>query len=314
MPCGNAYTQLFAALQRGKVLECFTVLDGHSVLSIDGTGYFSSKKVHCERCCQTQHRDGSVTYRHQMLGAVLVHPVQRAVFALAPEMIRRQDGASKNDCERNAAKRLVADFRRQHPHLRTIVVQDGLFSTAPHIALLKELDLRFIITAKPGDHNVLFAHVEGSDAVEHRQVVDTDARRFHDFRWCNDVPLNASHGECRVNFLACRQTDTRRGKVTVFTWVTDIDITADNVTELMNVGRSRWRIENELFTTLQRHGYQFEHNFGHGRQHLSALFATLAMLAFLIDQIQARCCALFRAMHRRYASNRALWNRLGNSG
>ena len=93
----------------------------------------------------------------------------------------------------------------------------------------------------------------------------------------------------------------------MFTWVTDITITADTVTELMQVGRSRWRIENEVYNALKTHGRLFEHNYGHNRQHLSDMFA---MLAFLIDQIQARCCALFRAMHQRLGSNRALWERL----
>ena len=74
---------------------------------MDGTGYFSSSKVHCDHCCRKRHRDGRITYYHQLLGAVLVHPRQREVFPLAPEPILKGDGARKNDCERNAAKRLL---------------------------------------------------------------------------------------------------------------------------------------------------------------------------------------------------------------
>ena len=61
-------------------------------------------------------RNGTITYYHQMLGAVLVHPDRSEVFPLAPEPILKQDGARKNDCERNAAKRLLTDLRREHPH------------------------------------------------------------------------------------------------------------------------------------------------------------------------------------------------------
>ena len=68
-----------------------------------------------------------------MLGAVLVHPDKREVFALAPEPIVKGDGAKKNDCERNAAKRLLSDVRREHPHLKRVVVEDGLASNGPHI-------------------------------------------------------------------------------------------------------------------------------------------------------------------------------------
>ena len=52
----------------------FEVLDGHYLLSMDGAGYFSSQKVHCQQCCEKHHRNGQITYYHQLLGAVLVHP------------------------------------------------------------------------------------------------------------------------------------------------------------------------------------------------------------------------------------------------
>ena len=81
-------------------------MDGHDLLSLDGTGYFSSKKVHCAQCGEKHHRNGTTTYYHQMPGAVLVHPDFKEVVALAPEPILKQDCVKKNDCERNAAKRL----------------------------------------------------------------------------------------------------------------------------------------------------------------------------------------------------------------
>ncbi len=86
------YRRLFAALQRGKGLEGFACLDGHYLLSVDGTGHHSSKKVRCANCCEKRHRDGTTTYYHMMLGAVLVHPDEREVFPLAPEPIAKSDG------------------------------------------------------------------------------------------------------------------------------------------------------------------------------------------------------------------------------
>ena len=148
----RAFKRVFAELQRGQGLKDFTHL-GHHLRSVDGTGYFSSSSVHCGNCCEQHHRDGRTTYYHQMLGAVLVHPRHREVFPLAPEPIVKADGASKNDCERDAAKRLLKDVRREHPpHPRLIVVEDALASNGPHIELLKALDLRFVLGAKHGDH------------------------------------------------------------------------------------------------------------------------------------------------------------------
>ena len=162
--------------------------------SIDGTGYFSSKNVHY--CCEKHHRDGTTTYYHQMLGAVLVHPERKEVFPLAPEPILKKDGARKNDCERNAAKRLLADIRREHPHLKLIVLEDGLASNAPH--LLKKLNMHFILGAKPGDHKFLFEY--GSPSVECWEFTDEDDMR-HEFRYLNGVPLNDTHFDLEVSFL-----------------------------------------------------------------------------------------------------------------
>ena len=56
-------------------------------------------------------------------------------------------------------------------------------------------------------------------------------------------------------------------------------VTAENVVALVAAGRSRWKIENENNNTLKTKGYHFEHNYGHGKQHLSAVLASLILLA-----------------------------------
>ena len=82
----------------------------------------------------------------------------------------------------------------------------------------------------------------------------------------------------------------------------------------MRCGRRRWAIENETFQTLKaRDAYRFEHNFGHGKNHLSDVFATLAMLAFLIDQVQRHCCPLFGRAHKHQKRILYLWNWSGLS-
>ena len=118
-------------LQRGKCLEEFEFLEGYYLLSLDGTGEFSSSKVCCQQCCKKEHKDGSVTYYHQMLGACIVHPEKSNVIPLCPETIQNGDGSEKNDCERNAAKRFIENFKREHPHLKVIIIADGIASNAP---------------------------------------------------------------------------------------------------------------------------------------------------------------------------------------
>ena len=188
---------VFRQLQRGKALEPMMFLDGHYLLALDGTEYFSSKTIHCASCLQRTHRNGSVTYAHQMLGAALIHPDQRAVIPLMPEPIVNRDGTDKNDCERNAAKRFVAKLRQDHPHLKFIMTEDSLSSNAPHLATLHDHDLRYILGVKEGDHAYVFQQVkvaEQAGRVTSYERHDRTAGLVHRFRFINDMPaIPADH-------------------------------------------------------------------------------------------------------------------------
>lgn len=106
------YRRLFAQCQRSKHLELFKYYENRYLMPLDGTGYFNSDDVHCDNCCQRHHKDGRITYYHQMLSATIVHPDHKVVIPFAPEPIMKTDGANKNDCERNAAMRFLDDLKR----------------------------------------------------------------------------------------------------------------------------------------------------------------------------------------------------------
>ena len=302
---------VFRKVQQSGGLKPFRLLGGCYLLSIDGTEYFSSRKVHCSCCMERKHRNSDdVTYYHQMLGAVLVHPDQKQVLPLAQEPIVKQDGDNKNDCERNASKRLLTKIREEHPNLEFCVVEDGLASNAPHIRLLKRLRMHFLLGAKPADHEHLFAEV--IKAYEDRMTSisweDTKRGVTCEIGFTDNLPLNKTNADVRVNFLRYSEYDVDGQRIRAFSWVTDMEITKENAAELVRGGRARWKIENETFNTLKNQGYQFEHNFGHGVENLSVVFAMLMMLTFLIDQTQERGCPLFQAISKKFTSRRAVWD------
>jgi DDE family transposase len=306
------FQDVFRCLQRGKALESFVYLEGHYLLSLDGTTYFSSSKIHCSSCLEKHHRGGGVTYSHQLLGATLVHPDRKEVIALAPEPIINQDGHTKNDCERNATRRWLQHFRHDHPHLPVIVVEDGLSANAPHLRDLRAAGVHYIIGVKPGDHAFLFQHLRDADAAGRTQtltLVDPPTGVLHHFRWHHGVPLNESNPEELVNVLEYWEIH-RDGTIQYFSWITDWPLRPDNVYAVMRGGRSRWKIENETFNTLKNQGYHLEHNYGHGEQNLSVVLALLMMLAFLVDQTQQLCCPLFQAAWHKLGTKRHLWEEL----
>jgi hypothetical protein len=296
------------------VLERFAYLDGYYLVSLDGTGYFSSTKIHCASCLEKHHRNGTVTYSHQLLGATLVHPDLKEVIPLAPEPIIQQDGHTKNDCERNATRRWLKKFREEHPHLRAIVVEDALSANAPHLNDLAEARVRYIIGVKPGDHTFLFEHLRGRDEAGQMQVltlVDPVTNILHHFRFCNGTPLNESNSNVLVNVLEYWEVHPDRA-VQHFSWITDFTLNADNVGAIMRGGRARWKIENETFNTLKNQGYNLEHNYGHGEQNLSVVLALLMMLAFLVDQVQQLCCPRFQAAWHKLKTKCHLWEEIRN--
>ncbi len=306
---------VFAAVQRGKVLESYVYLEGSYLLALDGTGHFFSSSLHCPGCLHKTHADGTVTYYHQVLGVALVHPDKAEVIALAPEPISNQDGQEKNDCERNAARRFLERFRREHPHLRVIVIEDALSANAPHVRDLVAQRAHFLLGVKEGDHAALFAEVErrvdAADRVEDVEIRSSTPGVRHLFTIIPDLPLNGSSADVRVSWVRYLEVNEASDEVgQLFTWVTDLAVTRGNVWQVMRAGRARWKIENETFNTLKNQGYHFEHNYGHGQQHLATVLALVMMLAFLVDQVQQLCDPLFRGAWQKLGSKRLLWERM----
>ena len=316
-----AFKKVFSALQRGNGLRGMESIDGHCLISIDGTEFFSSRSVSCVNCCVRNRRDGGEEHFHQMVCASLVGTETGASFPLVmPEMVLRADGSSKNDCEQNALMRLLPELRREHPHLRMAVLLDGLHSKAPQVRKLRELGMNFIIGAKGKDHVVLHGQLE-TDGESH-EIRDPDGT-VHSFRWRNGAELNDSNRDILVNVLSysqftpehsVRKAGGRRrivkAKTIPFSWITDFEIDRATLVPLMRAGRARWRVENEVFNTLKNQGFDLSHSFGHGHRNLCSVLAILMMLAFLIDQVQERCCRVFQAAKAEAVSRTTLWRRM----
>jgi hypothetical protein len=303
----KSFSKIFAAVQRGKVLEQYKFLGNSYLVSVDGSGFFSSEKVFCENCCVKNHKNGSKSYYHQMYCGAIVHPNMSEVIPFAPEAIMKHDGIEKNDCEFNAVKRFVNYFAKEHPFLKIIITGDGLLSKSTTINLFKSHRMSFILGAKPKDHKYLFEFVEPICETETHETKD---KKLQKFRYYNAVPLNESNSDLLVNFLELTETDLRTGKSITFSWVTDIHLTKKSIHLVAQGGRARWKIENETFNTLKNQGYHFEHNFGHGNQNLSTIFGMLMMLAFLIDQVQAICDPLFQQALKKRGRKKYLWENI----
>ena len=308
-PLRTLFAKLFHKLSEAGVIKQYEYWKGQLVISIDGVEHFCSTNVHCNHCTIRAHRNGETSYHHAGLAAVLVHPDQEEVFTLDFEPILNADGSKKNDCERNAAKRLCQDLHERYPDLKPLLVEDALYANAPHIRQITGYGWLFVLNVKPDSHESLERQIAGRKASgQVKELPITDPQRIkHYFAWTNDLCLCESAIDVSVNYLLYEQTD-KKGKVTRWTWITNIPLNARSVEAVMRAGRARWKIENETFNTLKNQGYNFEHNYGHGKQNLATILALMMFLAFTVDQMIQRCWRLFRQVRGGLRTKAKLWD------
>ncbi|RMD55142.1 MAG: hypothetical protein D6828_04585 [Nitrospirae bacterium] len=295
-------------LQRGKQLRQYEIFPGLYLCSIDGTQYFSSKSVHCPNCLTT-NKKGEITYSHKVLQGAIMHPKMKQVIPLMAEEISNKDGTEKQDCELKAAKRLITKIKKDHPRLGLIINGDDLFSREPFITEVLAKGMQYIFVAKPKSHQFMKEWIEAYDELPSMSLRDKKGR-IHLYEWVNDIPLKGDENSIRVNFFRYKILSSD-GKVNYSnSWITDLEITQNNIVTLVKAARCRWKIENECFNTLKNQGYHIEHNYGHGSKNLCFNFYLLTLLAFYFHQILELTDRLYQACREKFGSKRHLWENL----
>jgi hypothetical protein len=295
-----------AELRSKGILKKRQVLGGYTAISCDATGHYCSSKQQCPHCLVKNYKKGGQQFYHQLLSAVMTHPSEKTVFPVANEAIIKQDGSTKNDCERNASKRLIPKIRTMLPDDKLLLIYDALYANGPHLKLLIENKMSFISGIKDGYVMIQKETLAQQDKLQ--------VKTWHQLgktcilRYVNHLILNGQHRDLKVNYFEYKETDNTTGETLFFSsWITDILITPDNCKELVAVARCRWKIENETFNTLKNQGYHLEHNYGHGKHFLATNFALLTMLAFLVDQIAQQFDKAFQKAWNKLGSKKLLW-------
>lgn len=301
---------LFEQARKDKQLEQYRIpliSGGVFYIAADGGQYHSSKKVHCE-CCLRKVRGSVTTYQHQVLQGAIMHPDCKQVIPMMPEPILNTDGNQKQDCEHKAMIRFLTKLREDHPRLPILIGGDGLFSDGTIIKHVLSLDMHYLFTCKPGDHKFLIEWLEAFDTWPWLEHTDKKGD-VHRYRWRNEVPLSGQSNAPDVNYLEYEHI--RADKVIYRnSWITDIEINQSNIWQFVQTGRCRWKIENECFNTLKNQGYEINHNFGHGKKHLSHNMYLSTLLAFFLHQIMELCDDAYQQSRIKFGSKRNLWERL----
>src|SRR3954453_12121022 len=249
-----AFDPLFIkAIETPEVLPPFQRLGGRILIALDGTEYHCSRKIHCSRCSTRKRSDGGTEYFHAFLGASIVAPGHQQVLPLPPEFIAPQDGAEKQDCERNAGKRWLTRHGAALKHLRPVFLGDDLFACQSMATAIQDAGGNFILTCKPSSHQTITEYLYGSSLEEHRATAVTPGkgRSTTIYRWLSGVPLRATTDAMMVNWVSIEILNSK-GKRTYFnSFVTDLEITAASVADIMAQGGDRTRANLPVLRTSQ---------------------------------------------------------------
>ena len=302
------FDHVLGELKEAGELDSFRSIGGDLLLTLDGLEYYRSERIHCSHCHVTHHTNGTVSYAHKLVAPAVVKPGRNDAVALAPEFIRAADGDTKAEGELTAAKRWLKREGERLSPLSITVMGDGLYACQPFLEQVLGCEMNFLCVCKPKSHKYLYESLESlrntGDVHQRCETAWTGTEhRTTTYEWIEDLPLRDGDDALHVGWVGVTITGKNGRYIYHSDFITNHVLTAETVAEIVAAGRARWKIENSDINTLKTKGYHLEHNFGHGKEHLSETLATLNILAFVLhtvlDLIDRRYQLLRRTRGRR---------------
>lgn len=257
--------KMVTSLIRGKQFNRGRLLGKYWRVILDGTGLFYFKEKHCENCLCTIRKtdDGKTTklYYHKVLEAKIVLS-DAVIISLGTEFIENEkEDVNKQDCEINAAKRLLRKIKKEYPRLPICIQGDALYATEPFMELCREkCHWEYIFTQKDTRQKKLDESFEwiksGEDSTRQTGLCKEKGKAFY----ANHVEEGIKKQLMNV-FEYEYETKDKKGNCQSirFQWVTSLELRKRNLEEMIHAGRGRWKIENEGFNNQKNGLYRIEH-------------------------------------------------------
>jgi len=309
------FDAVFDGLVEANLLDTLRGSLGHLLIAFDGVEHHNSNKITCPQCKVKQQKNGTINYSHSMVTAVLVKPGCPHVIDLPPEFVVPQDGHDKQDSESAAAKRWLNQHAKQYQPYQVTLLGDDLYSRQPFCEAVLNQRLHFIFTCKPESHKTLYEYVDDFKITKKINVLETKRwtgmrHEFDQYHYINQVPLRDGEDALQVNWCELITTDVSVKLLYHNAFITNHMIHHDNVAAIIEDGRARWKTENENNNTLKRQGYNLEHNFGHGKNNLSNVLATLNLIAFLFHTVLAMTSEVYQKIRKKLGARKKFFEHI----
>lgn len=280
-------TYMIKALLKKRCLEDYRINGKYWGIIFDGTGLYSFNKKHCEHCLKRVYNKGTeeekTVYMHHVLEAKLV--VGDMVLSIGTEFIENEsEDVTKQDCELRAFYRLAPEIKNTYKRLPICILGDSLYACEPVFKLCDEYGWKYLFRFKEGRIKTVATEFNAIKEIEKKEKV------ISDIYWAKDI----SYNERKVNMIEFTlDTDNKKR----FVFITNLKITERNVEELVAVGRSRWKIENQGFNNQKNLRYDIEHANSHNYTAMKNHY-TLIQIADIIMQLYENGLKVFRIVKK----------------
>lgn len=181
------------------------------------------------------------------------------LISLDTEFIENEkEDVSKNDCEINAAKRLLERLHKDYPRLPVCLQGDALYAAETIMKMCR--DWKYILTQKATRQKVLAESYEWIASGGGAETLTGIGKEGGNGEYINHVEETAGKEE-EADMYRYRYETEEDGEKEIheFQWITNIELTKKNLEEMIEAGRGRWKIENEGFNNQKNGIYDIEH-------------------------------------------------------
>jgi hypothetical protein len=295
-PVAEVRAWMMRQLIRGRVLDAAR-LQSRLVAALDGTGYLVFRWQHCEHCLTRQCGERTL-YCHQALELKVLGPAQ-TVLSLGTEFIDNRELADtpadageqrrKQDCELKASRRLLTQFRREHPQLWLCLSLDALYACGAGLQLGKDFKVALVIVFKEGSIPTLWREFQTLLGLcpKNRLEARADGWR-HEYRWVDELDyVDSDRREWKLKAIQYRG-EGPRGELSVWAWLVSSDLTVNARTVeriVWGAGRPRWWEENQGFNVQKNSGLNLEHAYSE-KAHFGAYYLLLQVAHVLLQLLE----------------------------
>jgi hypothetical protein len=299
--------KLIKRLIKNKTLDPFKT-KGSLTFVLDGVHKYTRDYEWCQNAL-VRRVNGSqgeeLHYYAYAVEASILLPGGRTLPVMTEFMDRASYGdcgtdttKAKQDCETNAAKRLITRLRDCFPCLNIRLAADGLYATGPMLRLCLDMRINpiFVLQEKslPSVWEEIRAHTASGMCGEKTPQTCNDIGQT--FRWVNNIDYSYVDGNknnlIRLHVAVCNETRIEFDKKTgitkeqrsTFAWVSLSPFSASNVVARCNGdGRSRWSIETQ--NRIEKHdGYAYTHCFTEDWEAMRA-YHFLMQMAYILNTL-----------------------------